>query len=506
MQHNAAVMFIDTGTLLTLLLGHHEEIGYKPVENGNGSYGSELPPNLGYASLVLSLARAGLIEVKLADMVVAEFLGVQGPVYAHDIQSQPPAIKARDIPNGFQFRKERIVLLKELLKTGHAQIIQTKAGDEQLERVRLILQAIKKDEKRELFCEKKDTAWIHGEIDSGALRTRLLDSGSKLSSAVRRNGLILKPHDMDSAVLDKPDYFVQGQFFSNYSDRGEISIADAMHEWQKANPDCTSFVLFEGGDVRGRVIQRMVMDRALDPETAPDQKPRHLAYTSDNGKTETAPHFVDAYHYHQVGKPRARYNPNLPTFQQKGETYVDKLGDFNFLTTKSFLYGLMRTTKNIRDIGAPKSHAMADVKQLYLLSPDEVKNEQSFDQAYASIIDNVRSNGLPRNYDRMHDEPIKQVGKHGNGFRSTSVSKDDTPWQAELRGIYRDKTAATQLVDALTQFSHYRDVEHGRACEDVFAYFLKQAQQLPAAILQPLLNFVATSLQHLQPPAPTRGR
>ncbi len=520
MPYKPAVMFVDTGTLLTLLLGHHEDVSHNQQagETGNQRAGN-LPANLGYAALLLSMARKGLVEIKLTDMVVAEFLGLQGPVSDQDIKNGK--LTADHIPNGFQFRQERITLLSELLESKHAQIVPTKAGHEQLERTRLILQSIIKPKKRAMFCEAGDTSWVEGKIDSEDgkidsedLRTRLLNSGSKLSSAVRRNGLILKPKDMNNSLLQDPNYFVQGQIYSNYSDRGEISIADALGTWQKKNPDQSPIILFEGGDVRGRIIQRMWFNREL-------ESGKSIIYGASTGedKLNATTQNIEAYHYHQVGKPRARFNPNCKTFQTKdidedGQNvrYIDHLGDFNFLTTKSFLHGLVNHVITIRT--TPKrGYGSAVNSELYVLSPEEknlspfaasdapqaaIKNQSIMDTIYNGIIQQVQSNGLPRSYHQSHDEAIRNVTHEESACSVFKAPQVASPWQKALRDIYRNETEVNKLESVLTEFSQYRSQETFHACAGLFLEIIKQVATLPEKMANEMSAYATKGIALLE--------
>ncbi|MFZ4125207.1 MAG: hypothetical protein ACOYJ2_03945 [Rickettsiales bacterium] len=478
MQHSSTekppIIFVDTGTLLTLLLGHHEELGYR-ASFDDDCHDSDMPPNLGYASLLLALAKQGLVDLRLTDMVVAEFLGLQSPVYADDLKGRHPNLKPEHIPSGFQFRQERLTLLRALLKTGHAEIVPTKAGTEQLDRAHALLQ-VTKEEKRSAWDESGDADWLAGEVDKEALRVHLLDSGSKLTTAMRRHNLMPKPGDINpdyEYLLHNAELFFPAQLYANYSDRGEMSIADAIHEAQTNEPDRSRFVLFEGSDVRGRIIQRLIFNKLSD-EGRPIRHVTQDQKQGEKGQTDLEKPYIEAYHYHQVGKPRARYNPNLPTFQSKGETYVDKIGDFNFLTTKSFLHGVMQSAANLKKY---KKAGIENADRFYILAEDETSN---LDGCYEQVIEQVCSNGLPRQYDREHDEHISNVVESPNGQSQNT----EHPWQHYVM----QPEYAQQLVVALNSFADYRDQEFERYATHLFEHAVGQASELSPEMMERFLH------------------
>jgi len=302
-QHTPHVV-IDTGTLLTLLLG------------GEGKHG------LGYAPLLSELAKKKLIHLAIPDMVLAEFMGALTPLRKKDFIGEDKFFTAdRNIPFGFSKANERVAFIKDLLDNDAAEIIRTPCGDESLKRLHLMM-LDNPDLQR-----VKDKEWPP---DIKSLRRRLSSPHSHLYKAVKQNSLV----DASGNAVS-----------SGKQDRGELAVADTINILQiKYTRDTPVFALFEGSDVRGRIVQRLL----------------------------SAPQSEDYQQLH--GAVLEKYNPSHAGFDAKAAA---TLGNINFLSTKAFLAGFMKAAKEL--CVASRVNGMSE---WYILHPDEAKNNGRLNEGY----------------------------------------------------------------------------------------------------------------------------
>jgi hypothetical protein len=349
-------LVIDTGTLLTMLLGT-EDI---PTDT----------TDLGYLPIILDLARSGKVRIAIPDMVVSEFFDSQTPISRDELNEsvkrynecattqQKIQVGAAITHQHFSKPAERVEFFSKLATINQEipdtfYMIETPASEHYL--------AYAEAQKQEAgFGDKK--------------LADLYRKNTKLYNAARTNGW--------------------------RKDMGEIAIADTIHHLQVGqgndNPP-KIFVLYEGNDVRSRVLQRY-----------------HHPEDLQRGKA-----------------PRAFFNPNMNSFNKfKANEDLDgkvedvlAIGDVSFVTTASFFETMMQKAKEY-------GH--------FITKSDETDN---IGDAYQSVINSVIANGLSRHYKTVRDFHVTDLSKNDNDKNHDKSA----PFKAFIEGL------DTQVIKPITE-------------------------------------------------------
>ncbi|NBX04316.1 MAG: hypothetical protein EBR02_09735, partial [Alphaproteobacteria bacterium] len=349
----------------------------------------------GYLQLIEEMAKKGLIKLDTSDMVMGEFLGVCGPIYAEDIKGDAPRFQEKNVQLGYALRHERYKVLKRWVDEGLITIHKTRCGDEYLDRIQKILQF-----NPQLHIAKYSGIWP---ISAQQLHNALLSPASNIARAVKGDALFadkLKKHKLPSGS----------------SDRGEISLADTLKEIQeKEGIDTKSFILFEGTDVRGRIIWRL-----KEPEN--DQ-------------------LVDPF--------PERYNPNADGYSLSTDE-ARALGNINFVSTKGFLAGLAYAGMTLDN-----GDRQAEKRKFYITAPDEASSMESFNAAYNFIIGRVNEKGLSRSYKIRRDEAIDRLTREESSYDFQQATTRQEPWREFVDDLLKNNRE--QIQSTIADFVKHRD-------------------------------------------------
>lgn len=382
---------VDTGTLLTLLLGGEGKNGY------------------GYAPLLAELSKKKLIHLAIPDMVAAEFMGALAPLRRKDFVGDDKFFDAdKNVPFGFSKARERVSFIKDLLEHDAVEIVRTPCGDEYLQR----LQGILVDNPE--YKRVKDKEWP---LDIKTLRKRLSSPYSHLYKAVKQNSLVDASGNAAS---------------SGKQDRGELAVADTLRILQQKHGKATpTFALFEGSDVRGRIIQRLLSG----PESA---------------------------EYHQLhGEVQKKYNPSHAEFDK---TAAAALGNINFLSTKAFLAGYMKAAKDLSIAGRVNG-----MSEWYILHPDEAKKNGTLNEGYRELMAQVQEHGLGRAYDKYRDRPISDMRPEDeHEYAMVKQVPQNAPWMKQVANYLDDSEQREVLRDIIHTFVKKRQKALLKECEESF--------------------------------------
>lgn len=381
---------LETGPLLTLLLG-----------------GDDSEKGFAYTKLLHDGVRDGLFKLAIPDMVVSEIMNSSKvPLYQEEFSGKgKQQYDIRKVGSAFKKREERIELLKALLRTGNAQIVKTTCGTEFLEHIQSLLPYNKE------FRRKKDTGWPP-QLEE--LR-QWLQSHNSLRKAVRQDGL----KNEDGQAVSSGD-----------SDRGEVAVADTIAQLQEQyGKETPIFALYEGHDLRARIIQRL----SLDKETA------------------------DPNDYHQwSGEALDRFNPNSIHFDRD---HASTLGNINFLSTKGFLVGYMLAA---RDMSSERVK-----KNFYIVSPQEATSRKAMNDAYGEIIENVKKAGLSRHFKKYRDRHISEtMKKEHEEYALANGKQQNAPWMNYIKDIMKDAEKGASLRKSIKKFQQYRDEALAESAND----------------------------------------
>lgn len=430
------LVFVDTGTLLTLMLGGDRN------QKGNG-----------YAELLPLLVEKGLVRLAITDMVAAEFLGMQAPVYEHDLRGASPRVTAAGVYNEFRFAEQRIALLRRLMDTGHFNIYRTHCGDEYLQRVQQLIQT-----SPDLLGEDTRSLAPHVPDAIERIRVQLMDTGGPLAGAVR--------NDRFTDAHGAPET-------AGFNDRGEISIGDAIKHVQSIEGrDQQVFVLYEGRDVRGRIIQRLATNDVHDPQ------------------------------YHQFNAVDKRYNPNRQSFDHEAAA---SLGNIRFVTTKAFLGSMMWVGQAMDDV--VQRRGAQHQRRFYVVDPHELENREAFDTAYHDVLAHVIDNGLSRRYNRCRDVAIGHRDFEDKSSQGSPdvylghVPPEADSWQGFIAACFEGGQRAA-LESALREFASYRGTEQQRMVEanaqDLLAQVARMTPESAKAFLRDYIGQLKTTQQQLK--------
>lgn len=391
---------VETGALLTLLLGGKK--GWK---------------GYAYAKLLVDMAKKGVIRLATTDMVLGEFMGSMAPLYEEDFSGNHPLFHKDSIPKEFSMRDERIELVQELLRDNALTIIKTPAAQEYMERIQ------DNEELAKFFEQEKNSSSLPIGVTwppsiQKLRETILMDPKASVSRSIRSKGSPL-------------------ELASGKRHRGEVSVADAVKQLQKQNSDEQIFVLFEGTNDRGIIVQRL---------------------SSEKG---------DANYDLLNGKPLPRFDPNSPQFDREN---AKKLGKVNFLSTKGFLAGCMYAARELKPVHMPKD----EQEKWYIIQHgegvgdaylhiDELSRrsaKERFDRAFGEIIANVNAKGLPRSYHRYRDRHIAaMMPEKENEFFKINGVIHEAPWlnyMAACVGYEKSTERAGPLREVISDFIQYR--------------------------------------------------
>lgn len=444
---NTPILFVDTSSLLTLLLGGGE---------GQTSYA--------YLRLLAGMAKRGLIQLKTTDMVVGEFLGLQAPVYAGDIlppfPKAPPTISERNVRYGYRLASKRLEFLRHMLQDGFLEIVPTACGEEYLQRLEQLLKA----PENAGVLSRQDRSH---ELDQETIRRRLLTPNTKLARGIHDHNLceIIEQNGVKRTLALK----------NGFKDRGEISIADAIAYTKESNPLAQIVVLYEGSDVRARIIQRSV-SRPL----------RHDSY----------------YHtrYHQyAGEMDAKFNPNSEKFNPD---YADQyLGNVSFLTTKAFLHTLMLAATHCNAMnGVPPAHSYRDKIRSYscrnfIVMPDETNSPRHLAEAYHRIMHQVGTMGLGRVYDRYHDSMANIREAQSEEIPDGLFRDEISPWNNYIARVINNPNTFAALHETIQHFSRYRYLQAEHKIEAHFNSLMKEMCTLEPEQASRLIGDIINDLQ-----------
>ncbi len=433
-------VIVDTGTLLSLLLG-----------------GEFYQPGYAHAKLLLDCAKKGLIHLVVPDMVAAEFCGAVIPLYASDFQpttslfgADTPRFKETNIPYGFSYGAERVALLNELVATEHATIVRTPCGDEYLGRLTKLMR-YNPDYKR-----AKDAVWPPSMEE---LRIRLMSPHSQLRKAVKDNSL----------------FGEHGIVSSGKHDRGELAVADAIKEIQHTHgKEEKIFVLFEGQDVRGRIIQRLSSAKGSEP-----------------------------YHQWHTKEAEPCFNPSSSTPEQFDQKNAATLGNINFLSTKGFLAGFANAAKKLctadRVRGAEEWYILHPKETEY--HPEAASGKRYLDEGYAEIIKNVNEKGLGRAYDKYRDRHITEMLRE-NEDEHTQISgkPQNAPWMKQIgQWLEEPESKETQaLREVIKDYVTYRDKSIVNDLDRRFDEIMQNVTKLPLPYATKAINSLSQKLEQLK--------
>lgn len=413
---HAPWVVVDTGTLLTLMLG-----------------GEPHQPGFAYAKLLVDLAEKRLIRLVIPDMVAAEFCGVMAPLSEQDLLKSHPLLTTDKIPYGFSKPAERIALLKQLLRAG-SHIVPTPCGEEFLTHIQELLPYNPEYQRRQ------DRTWPP---TTEEVRYRLMSPRSSLFKAVKQNSLLGSHGDAVS---------------SGKQDRGELAVADCVAQIHvHEGSDAPVFVLFEGGDVRGRIIQRI-----------------------------RAEYGSEAYHQWH-GQVLPAFNPNDERFEA---AEAAALGNINFLSTKGFLAGLMKAANELSPARRINGH-----EAWYILAPNEAKNKDCLHAAYKELIAQVNENGLSRVYDKYRDRSIQALMRDDeHEYAMVDRVPQRAPWMEQMHAFLADSIAREGLRSTLKDFVAYRNQALFANGERLWQDFLTNMQRMRPESAQALLRHIEPSI------------
>ncbi|MDX1974520.1 MAG: hypothetical protein SFT92_02465 [Rickettsiales bacterium] len=405
-------VLVDTGTLLTLLLGGESK-----------KYGC------GYTKLLETLAKNHIIKLETSDMVIGEFFGVNAPIYAQDLKGRNPLFSADQIQLGYALREERYELIKRWVSEGLLTIHKTKCGNDYLQYLQELL------EHNPDVKIASDDKWPPGLND---IRKRLLFPRSKLARSIRGNYLLSDDGETTVARL---------------KDRGEISLADIVFETQGRKKDINHpmIVLYEGSDVRSRIIWRL--------------------HEQDNPQI-------------QDNLPPL-YNPNNRDGEFLGEK-LSELGNISFLSTKGFIAGLAYAGLQL-DNGERK----AEEREHHIVWAEEAQSVADFDLAYQHIIGQVVDKGLSRVWDKRRDEPIGALIPEDQKDDVQAMLNAHQPWKTYLDEILKGRHGAEMrqgLQDAIEEFTMQRDSELRKSIALNFQDVLRETRKLPPDVAADMLE------------------
>jgi hypothetical protein len=401
-------VLLETGSLLTLLLGGSSRV------LGNG-----------YLELIEQLAEQGLVRLDTSDMVVGEFLGICGPVYEQDLRGANPPLTKGQVPVGYALAAQRYETLKQWVDSGLITIHRTRCGDQYLERLHDIL-------------EHNPQQQLRGEEwppSTAQIQKKLLRTGSFLAKAVKNNQFT-DEHDVNIS--------------SGRQDRGEISLADVVGDIQKREGKADPiFVLYEGSDVRGRMLWRF--------------KEPHDAQLSSN--------LPD--HYNPTKRRESSFNPDR----------FKNLGNINFLTTKGFLAGMAYAGMVLDD-----GQRTAQKRTHHIIADNEATSKTAFESAYAGIIARVNEKGLSRKYNIRRDEPISELTMEESPYDFDRKVQRHEPWRRYMGALLGQQETSGRLCGALEGFAAARDGVIREDANLAFERLLRDSVTLPPKVLLPLLE------------------
>ena len=411
MVDKAPWIVVDTGTLLTLMLG------------GEGQSGP------GYTPLLVDIARRKLAHVAIPDMVVAEFIGTLAPLYKEDFVGSKAFIdsEGKNVPFGFAKAKERVAFIRQLLANDWVEITPTACGTEYLNRLRVLLAA------NPDYQRQKDLVWPP---PAHLLRTQLCSPFTRLYKAVKNNALVdAQGHEVSSGKQD----------------RGELAVADTIRAIHICHSEKQPvFALFEGSDVRGRIIQRLLSPQGSD------------AYTQLHG--EVLPQF----------------NPSGPQFDKEAAA---SLGNINFLSTKAFLAGFMKAAKELC-----VSQRVMGMERWYILHPDEARKNGYLNEGYQELMRQVNSHGLGRAYDKYRDRPITDMRPDSEDeYALVKNQPQNAPWMQQMDRFLADEQQREALRETVRNFVQKRQKALLRECEDAFATIIENIPKMSMQTAQALL-------------------
>lgn len=365
---------LEAGSFLTLLLG-----------------GKENQSGYAYAELLKLLAERHLVRLIVPDVTLMEIFGTQAPVYQADLVGEPPQVSEKNVQYGYGHAAERVSFFRDLVKKGACEIVQTACGDEYVQR-------------------------LHDLAPCNGMNMPTLEE--------TRRALLQPKHPYFKIVKNNTLVNSQGELtVSGKKDRGELAVADAIKQIHDTQGwDARVFALFEGSDVRGRILQRIA---------------------SEVGTPE----------YHQYsGSVKAEFNPN----SKQCELQSGHVGAINFLSTKGFLAGMMMAAKIVK----PSNLRGGD---WYIVSPNESQSKEALHKAYAGIITNVNKQGLPRVYDKYRDAA---VGDFKHEREHEFFFADGEPHHAPWREYVSYMTKMPELRMVLSDSVHHYALYHQRALLD----------------------------------------
>jgi hypothetical protein len=429
MENKKPWVVVDTGSLLTLLLG-----------------GEFHQPGYTHAKLLIDCAKAGLIHLVIPDMVAAEFCGSVAPLYNNDIFGPSAHYTSKNIPYGFSYAEQRIALLKEVAALPNAAIIRTNCGDEYLARLTQLMSHNTE------YKRVKDSEWPPTQEN---LRIRLLQPHSQLKKAIKDNTL----------------HGECGLVSSGKNDRGELAVADAVQMIQhKRDPAAKIFVLFEGQDVRGRIIQRL---------SIPDKTSEH-------------------YHQWHTKEALPAFNPSSPRPEMFNHANAATLGDINFLSTKGFLAGLTIAARDLSPSKYIEGHP-----HWYILHPQETeahpqaKNGKRYlDEGYEEIIRNVNEKGLGRAYNKYRDRHMMREDE--NEYTSIDGRRQNAPWAQQVREWLTRNESREQMRGIIKEYSNYREASLAEDTKQRFAEIQHNLQRMHPDIAHACISQLQSQLHQIK--------
>jgi single-stranded-DNA-specific exonuclease len=377
-------MVIDTSSMLTLLLGNESVPGDRQA---------------GYLGIIQDLAQHGAITPVLTGAVLAEFLNSPIPLTPKDIfvlSSDGKAVGIRYTDENrrhvrfkhgskseIEYPKwhQRMKFLMELYNSGQAKFIETPTERQ--------------------YC---DAIRAHAELDK-SFGHILNDFPDQVYAFHGKQSLAEVTNDELKDFLLHPSQ-ARTQFMNQMraagvrKDIGEVSMADAIkHIHDTYGPQTPVYVLYEGNDVRGRIVQRLALGDG--------------AYMAGKGKQS---------------RLQPQFNPNHSKFNPDN---VAALQNTHFLSTLGFLAGVMKRAKEHGAfIASPDEHHFG--------IPADIDNPPH--NSYPGIGKVIRKNagealnGGERVYNKMVDEPASELGKspkHSSAFTGGVPG----PWQQHVEQL-----------------------------------------------------------------------
>ncbi len=417
---------LDTSSLLTLMLA-----------------GEEHQKHYGYARLLMGMAKRGVIRLSTTDMVLGEFFGLQTPIQREDLCGDPPRVSAANIRYGYRFADQRVGFMRDLLGMGLIEIIPTRCGEEYLDRLHTILQHPSNDHIAVRWQSRERGTWPPSK---GQLIASLLKPNTQLARAVHA-------HNLASSSLHADGSIESTALKNGFKDRGEISLSDAIHTLHTRGDTSPIFVLYEGGDVRGRVIQRHHY------RTANQHDPHYAQY---------------------AGELDDRFNPNSKHFLASTS---DGMGNVNFVTTYAFLHGLM---------------LMAKTHGHFIVQPKECDSSGNSFLAYKSLMKKVGEKGLPRAYNRYRDARASSLGDELSQSPAKSLAPASGPWVQFLHNCSQSEEKAAAFRDVFCHFERYRAQQTRMNIDHEFEAVLASLGKLPGEHALPVIESMIHDLGRLR--------